>query len=1208
MKLDVYGLCLCGSGKKIKFCCGAKNTNKSIDFVNYIRSNNSIELLQIFALLQLLPENSSKIIRLEKIQNLIVQNLNTEDNKNNLYVLDNIIKQKYPNAFEEDPNECCFSENIMFYNGNSIVFPGIANGSTDINQYILNTIFFFENNISEKCKKAIFEGTIFLLDIHNSIAEKLDISRFDFKGNFKEKIMFPTEEFIENNKNYFTFSKEDIIKISEKHEINENIITEFITNHENCHDYDFDNLELTRKPFIYFNQEYHLVLPSSEMYCLNTFIVRKLKEFDEINTFEKVYYKLIKNEAGKLLSGMGWTFFETYKEFDIFQFDTDKYAIIIYHIGNSKPLEDKINEFIENKKSTDNFIYLFITSDYDIEFPKTITHRRIKNIKYQTAISLSDLQHFLTLWNPNKLSLWKYLIAEDRCYKQDVQIFPYFSLLTKYYWYSKNEGSFFPSDKEKPTLIHFDFIMQGDQVINALQKNDRHLIQYIGENGIMGYIPAYRTETYAPIYTSENVFQGILEIILEKFNFPIWITNSKRYDITGKNFADSIVYWLNDLYPSLKQFFPPEITFPLNIELSFDDKFYSVTSLDLKNNKDSKINFQYTIDRLLNKIIINIPAKLFNSLNRKDNFGERILMDLILNCISILLRDYNVNITEKNIKEILLLHMPLSMRKMIVVGNTEHDIAQDNRFIPKTRHIEKSDKTIILEDLIKWGNIKIKKVVASRVEKLDIAYKVINTLIGRVSDMLKLFNTVDLLEFTMLRHEALLNENSFKKIRLVTYFECFQNFEDAFNKFSEEENKNLRTALATRSLIEFIIAEPNTGGKKPNDYDLDFLVAIMDEIIFWGNLLDSIKFNLDDPKMGLLPSGRIGMNYDFYEKIGDFTNEHKRDEHYESSMFFNKNIHNNEDIEIPLPENYFDSVDKAFEIDLNITIPVINDIFYFLSYNCLDNGKSVNILDEDQFEKILKKECELNENEYDALIEHFILIPRGNIGTPPNNYNHSDIQPWRYNRPLSYLLRPIIKIDGKFIFSARHLESASKNYFAKFMEGAIKFNSKYKKLNKLQADRNNIKGREFRNEVYLWLSKKDFLEVVPYEFKITHKIANKEYGDIDVLAFDKARKIIYSIECKNTKQAKIVYEYYTNSKNYIEDKLPLHDNRRIWLENNLEKISEIFKYDFSNFKIKSILISSYQLPLNLIKNIENVDIYSLSEVKRKNIFNNEALY
>lgn len=1207
MKPNVYALCSCGSGKKIKFCCGTKSTNNSFDFENYIRTNNSLELLQIFALLQLIPENSSKIIRLEKIQNLIVQNLNTNNEKIDLNILTNIINQKYPDAFEEDPNECCFSENIMFYNGNNVVFPGIANGTTDINQNILNTLFFFENNISEDCKRAIYEGTIFLLDIHNSIANKLQIKRFQFAENFKGKIIFPTNNFIEHNRNCFTFSEEEIAKISEKYKISESVINEFTTSQENCSDYDFDNLELTRKPFIHFDEKYYLVLPSSEMYSLNTFINRKLKEFSELDNFKNAYLKLFKNESGKLFSGMGWNLLNANEEYDLFQFDTDKFAIVTYNVGTSKSSENDINKFIETKNAEDNFIVVTVTGDFDAEYPKFTEHKIIENAKFQVAISLSDLQHFLNLYNPNKLSLWKYLVAEKRCYENNVMILPYFSFLTRYYWYNENEGSFFPADQPIPTFIQFDFELQGSQVITALQKNDKHLIPYIADEGTMGYIPAYKTETYAPIYTSENIFRGDLEIILERYNFPIWITNSKSYDITGKNFADSVAYWLNDFYPSLKSFFPSNIKFPINIEIGFDEKFYSATSLDIENNRNTKVNFKYTIDRLLKKIIINIPVTLFNSLNRKDNYGERILMDLILNTISLLLKDYGVEITERNIKEILSTHMPLSMRKMIVTGDTKDDIKQDNRFIPKTRYIEKPDKSLILENIIEWGKLKIEKKITSKDEKLNISYKVINTLIAKISSSLKLYNTIELLEFTMLRHEALLNENSFKKIRLVTYFECFKNYEDAFNKFTSEESKNIRTALATRNLIEFIAAEPNKGNKKPNDNDIDFLVALLDEIIFWGSLADSIKFDLDNPEMGLLASGRIGINYDFYERINNFTNEHKKDEHYESTIFFNEENHN-EAYETPLPEDYYDTVDKAFESDLGITIPVINAVFFFLSHNCLKEENSVSIIEENQFKEILKKECKISEIEYNSLIEHFVITPRGNILHPPKTYQYSDIQPWRYNRPLSYLLKPIIKIDNKFIYSARHLSAVYENYLAKFMEGAIKYDKKYKKLNKLQANRNNIKGKEFRNEVYLWLSQKTSLEVIPYEFKITQKIANKEYGDVDVLAFDKINNIIYSIECKNTKQAKIIYEYYTNSKNYIDDKLPLHDNRRIWLENNLNKLSEIFKYDFSDFKVKSILVSSYQLPLNLIKDIENVEIYSLSEIKRKNIFSNETIY
>jgi RecB family endonuclease NucS len=63
-----------------------------------------------------------------------------------------------------------------------------------------------------------------------------------------------------------------------------------------------------------------------------------------------------------------------------------------------------------------------------------------------------------------------------------------------------------------------------------------------------------------------------------------------------------------------------------------------------------------------------------------------------------------------------------------------------------------------------------------------------------------------------------------------------------------------------------------------------------------------------------------------------------------------------------------------------------------------------------------------------------------------------------------------------------------------------------------------VKGKEFRNEVANWLKQKPNLEVIPHEYKIPRKGQAKDYGDIDVLAFDKKKKIIYCIECKNTKQ------------------------------------------------------------------------------------------
>ena len=100
---------------------------------------------------------------------------------------------------------------------------------------------------------------------------------------------------------------------------------------------------------------------------------------------------------------------------------------------------------------------------------------------------------------------------------------------------------------------------------------------------------------------------------------------------------------------------------------------------------------------------------------------------------------------------------------------------------------------------------------------------------------------------------------------------------------------------------------------------------------------------------------------------------------------------------------------------------------------------------------------------------------------------------------------------------------------------------------------------------------------------------------------NKKNKIIYSIECKNTKQAKIIYEFQRDAKNYINKQLPKHQNRTKWLNNNLDFLSNRFKYDFTNFTVEALLISSFSLPINLIQDIDDIKIVSFNGIKRNKI-------
>jgi len=114
-------------------------------------------------------------------------------------------------------------------------------------------------------------------------------------------------------------------------------------------------------------------------------------------------------------------------------------------------------------------------------------------------------------------------------------------------------------------------------------------------------------------------------------------------------------------------------------------------------------------------------------------------------------------------------------------------------------------------------------------------------------------------------------------------------------------------------------------------------------------------------------------------------------------------------------------------------------------------------------------------------------------------------------------------------------------------------------------------------------------------------IADKNYGDIDILAFDEDKKIIYSIECKNTRHAKIMYDFQRDLKNYVTLQVPKHIRRHVWLSENQDKVIEKFGLRKKNYKVVSMIISSYQLPVKFL-NKTDLPIYSFNEIKRTKFF------
>lgn len=113
-------------------------------------------------------------------------------------------------------------------------------------------------------------------------------------------------------------------------------------------------------------------------------------------------------------------------------------------------------------------------------------------------------------------------------------------------------------------------------------------------------------------------------------------------------------------------------------------------------------------------------------------------------------------------------------------------------------------------------------------------------------------------------------------------------------------------------------------------------------------------------------------------------------------------------------------------------------------------------------------------------------------------------------------------------------------------------------------------------------------------------------GDIDILSIDYDRKIVYSIECKNTNQSKVPYEFHLEIINYLggAEKIGLiqkHINRDTWLQENRDQIFQKLKLN-PDFKIMSLVISNHVLPAAFLRSIP-ISLISFHELKKNGLPN-----
>jgi hypothetical protein len=326
---------------------------------------------------------------------------------------------------------------------------------------------------------------------------------------------------------------------------------------------------------------------------------------------------------------------------------------------------------------------------------------------------------------------------------------------------------------------------------------------------------------------------------------------------------------------------------------------------------------------------------------------------------------------------------------------------------------------------------------------------------------------------------------------------------------------------ASRLLAEFAICEcPLAGGLDPGHLDFSRFMAKVSFILHAGGWSDAIRWDVMEPRVKVAALGDIFINHDFIENVVEpFTRAGTDMRLDEAVKVYPKHLGipgNESSAEASLDHEFLVAWKDQFSVTFDETrqfIDAVEDLGYQAKRAVFETPKSA--LSRARFNGE-----PLREHITAALVEEFTLKSRSSWRAVPVGFEERDIHPWRFRRRLSLLRKPLVQIDDAedpaVLVAPGLLREAFGYMLRSYYRGDFpphQLRPRMRAWAGKSADRN---GKVFSNEVAARL--KELGWQTEAEVKITKLLRKgfpRDYGDVDVLAWNPKTGRVLIIECKD---------------------------------------------------------------------------------------------
>lgn len=1245
-KINRNDPCPCGSGKKFKKCCMGKvemdthpNTgkysrqNNCESVFRYFQTHSTKDVLNFVIGLQLSPSNHGKNVRIEDLARLAVLSMHIDDSRPvSCGELKALLDKDYGHNCMEDLPCNMFSENVAYFGGAYTVFPGITYFAIEILNGLLQAVFKSKCGLPVDLQNRIHEGVQCLLDLGKYISNcggiEGNIIGADFESSNLDCSMCSHDYSVPktNFKNYLSTSGLD-----------PNIIDQFVldVNDRRIISVDPDQCPFLQKPVVEYNDRYYFLLISNQANAISSFIMRTLLEYHYADNVARAFHQGLWNEIRQGCTRMKWPLTniplplnnEVYIDEVVAQFDVNWLAYICYVHDEGENMRDALNggyrmlsvddhikqavDFIKSHSSNIRVLTLILYSS--LGEMVMMPHGGADSEDYRLSFSAFDFIDLTKSENWNNLSLLRFA-QTVKCHEGSFN--PTQDSLDLYSIYKLYGESFYMTDKQPYSYMIIPPDDGRHLIFEAKLKRDFKLIPFDkdGEQLLMSVVSS---NCDMPIYEPSRIINGYYTVTLA-YEQPIWIFcdqvgNQLSYEYRIADlFGMSLAFWLTKMYQAISILLRSQYKSPIFIELIFDSELFDEHKYML-DYKDFSPEDALTVVNKNNGIQIYLHRFILSMVCGGNNCGERIIMGRVLNAL--------LSMNDSEVESILNNYMPLGPSKMIVVSTSTANEILDNRWLVPPILLSKAIDQLVLDSLPQMMDNKgvdIDGLLANEKERLEFLHNLVNVLLEDLNKQVLKCDKALLLKRLVDVNESLIWQREQDAIRIPAKILCLGEDSRETKIYIEQDKVLTESSLAARCLAEYVVSlSEELEGLVPGVDEIECMMALMRAVCTFGSLADALKLGVSDVSVEKLESGRYSISDDsFQDGISGFAEANVEEEIRKHILSFSRRLDNN--IMVESQSNHAksknavsgDDVNDAFMTDWGVSYSDIDAFCYGCYSMCVKHQTSSLVIGVSDFiQEMHESQPILSSDAISICLQHFTLTPRNNYLTAPVGHPNHDVYPWVYNREFSYIRRFILSYSAKseeyFVFGPRSAMAALRQLTKLLVDGRLKVDTKA--LSALRGKFNDIKGRLFNDEVREYLKGSSGLMVFDYEVEISkdgNLKADKNYGDIDVLAYDSERKILFSIECKDTEKARNIREMKTELDKYLgrEDTgkigyIEKHRIRHEWLVEHVEDVKVLIK-ETLDVKIVSFVLTSEVIPLSYIsKRTPSLPIIAFSELK-----------